>query len=339
MATGPHWPQQPIVTPEDDDWHDFSPHWWETETTWWSFNVPERKMGGWLYSQVLAVQGTCNGGAWVWDDSDAGARYEVRHQGLPFPNRGDLRNCRLPNGNSVEMLEPLRKYRTRYSDPGRFDADLVHEGIMPPHSHPSGVWPFWAARHFDQPMHVTGNIRLFGEDIAVDCYSVRDRSWGPRSAGPTPPERKIPPGALATPPRPARASEPTSVGYAFGIQDDREAFLAFTDPRVDVEGRARDEVQAGYLLRDGEYAPLVRGSRSIELAPGSAFIAAIHLEAVDALDREVVADGELLSHHGERGPSGTGLFRWEWSGGCRGYGEDQSFGPTEWFEALDRTRG
>ena len=91
-----HWPEEIPITPDDDQWHDHSQHWWETETTWWSFNVPERKMGGWLYTQVLTVQGTCNGGAWVWDDSDAGALYEVRHQGLPFPDRGDLRDATLP---------------------------------------------------------------------------------------------------------------------------------------------------------------------------------------------------------------------------------------------------
>jgi hypothetical protein len=29
----------------------FSQHWWETETNWWSFNVPDRNLGGWLYEQ------------------------------------------------------------------------------------------------------------------------------------------------------------------------------------------------------------------------------------------------------------------------------------------------
>ena len=78
-------PDQPVLTDADDDWHDHSPHWWETETNWWSFNVPERKMGGWLYTQALAVQQTCNGGAWVWDDSPSGALYERNQHGLPFP--------------------------------------------------------------------------------------------------------------------------------------------------------------------------------------------------------------------------------------------------------------
>ena len=327
-------PEQPVLGVADDNWHGHSPHWWETETTWWSFNVPERRMGGWLYTQVLAVQGVCNGGAWVWDDSDAGALYEVNHSGLPFPNRGDLRRVTFPNGNALEMLEPLTKYRTTYSDPGRFEADLVHEGIMAPHSHPVGAWPFWATRHFDQPMHVTGTIVLLGEDIAVDCFSVRDRSWGPRPAGPTPPDKKLAPGVLPRANRPVRANFPHSVGYVFGTQDEREAFLAFTDPWVEDSGNVSDDLDAGYLLSAGEYAPLVEGFRTIELAPDTQFIRAIHLEAVDALGRDLVADGRLVAHHGDRGPSGTALFHWTWSGGCAGWGEDQSYAPPGWLEAV-----
>jgi hypothetical protein len=334
VATTPEAPEQPVLTAADDNWHDYSQHWWETETAWFSFNVPDRRMGGWLYNQVLAVQGVCNGGAWVWDDSPAGARYEVNHRGLPFPDRGDLRRISLPNGNSIEVLEPLMKYRTRYSDPGRFEADLVHDGIMAPHSHPVGAWPFWATRHFDQPMHVTGTIVLFGEKIDVDCFSVRDRSWGPRPAGPTPPGKKLAPGALPRPNRPRRADFPHSVGYCFGIRDEREAFLAFTDPWLDDTGRVSDDLDAGYLLRDGVYAPFVEGFRTTELAPDTSFIRAVHLEAIDTLGRELVADGGLVARHGEQGPSGTGLFQWTWSGGCHGYGEDQSFGPPGWLEAV-----
>ena len=328
------------ITAADDQWHDHSQHWFETETTWWSFNVPDRALGGWLYTQVLAVQGTCNGGAWVWDASDAPARYEVRHEGLPFPDRGDLRHCSFPNGNTVEVLEPLMRYRTTYSDPATggvaFAADLVHEGVMAPHSHPIGAWPFWATRHFDQTMHVTGTIVLDGEEIAVDCYSVRDRSWGPRPTGPVPDDKKLPRGTLpGREQRPVRANQPHSVGYVFGTQDPGEAFLAFTDPWLHPDGTATDDLDAGYLLRDGVYAPLVAGSRTIELAPDTRFIRRVHLEATDTLGRELVADGELVARHGARGPSGTGLFAWSWTGGRRGWGEDQSFGPEEWFTALD----
>src|SRR4051812_43062195 len=61
-----------VVTDDDDGFHDDSElgsgHPWWTETFWTSFNVPERRMGGWFYNQVLKNQGEhglCNGGAWV----------------------------------------------------------------------------------------------------------------------------------------------------------------------------------------------------------------------------------------------------------------------------------
>ena len=43
----------------------------------------------------------------------------------------------------------------------------------------------------------------------------------------------------------------------------------------------------------------------------------------------------MVSHHGEQGPGGTALFHWEWTGGCRGWGEDQTYAPPGWLEALD----
>ncbi len=100
-------------------------------------------------------------------------------------------------------------------------------------------------------------------------------------------------------------------------------------------GEATDDLDAGYLIRDGEYAPLVAGSRTIALDADTQFIRTIRLEAMDALGRELTADGEMVAHHGERGPSGTALFRWEWTGGCSGWGEDQTYAPPGWLEALD----
>ena len=333
-----HWPEEIPITPDDDQWHDHSQHWWETETTWWSFNVPERKMGGWLYTQVLAVQGTCNGGAWVWDDSDAGALYEVRHQGLPFPDRGDLRHATFPNGNTVEVLEPLMKYRTTYSDPGRFEADLVHEGIMPPHSHPVGAWPFWATRHFDQPMHVTGTLVLSGEEIAVDCFSVRDRSWGPRPAGPDAAGEEAAARVRCPAVRTGRCAPTSRTRWATcsARRTNATAFLAFTDPVVEGERRSHRRPRRR-LPAPGRRVRAARRRRPARLSsrrpPSSS--ARIRLEATDALGRELSATGEMVSHHGEQGPSGTGLFHWEWTGGCRGWGEDQTFAPPGWLEALD----
>src|SRR5687767_8157770 len=46
---------------DDDDLHAPGPDRDWTETTWWSFNVPERALGGWLYVQIRPNLGTSAG--------------------------------------------------------------------------------------------------------------------------------------------------------------------------------------------------------------------------------------------------------------------------------------
>ncbi|MET0887823.1 MAG: hypothetical protein ABWX92_15395 [Mycetocola sp.] len=328
-------PQVIPITEEDDGFHTYTTHPYETETFWVSFHSPERRLGGWLYNQVLFNQGVCNGGAWVWDDSPAGALYEVNERNRPLVDKDqlDLRNVWLPNGNHIEMLEPLTTYRVRRSDKGRLDADLVFHALREPHSHPFGVAPFWRGRHFDQAMHVTGQIELDGEPMDIDSLSVRDRSWGPRP-GPRPPGADA-----ASKPRPAldpsQAARPPyspfGVGYVFGTQDADEMFLAYTLPCL-YDGDARDYVTTGYLVRDGKYGLLLDGNRRCEFDPEMGWMRTIWLEAIDEHGRELSAIGELVSHHGERG-QGSGYFHWEWDGAA-GYGEDQSSVSEELLDAL-----
>jgi hypothetical protein len=321
--------EYPALTPDDDGFHPASDHWWETETAWFSFSIPERRIGGWFYNQVLATQGVCNGGAWVWDDSPPAALYEHRVTGVPLPDLADLdlRDVELPTGCHITMLEPLMRYRVRYRDEGAFEADLEFAGIMPPNSHPLGVAPFWRGRHFDQPMHVTGTVRLHGEELAVDCFAGRDRSWGPRPLGPDP--RK--PAAERKTPSASRPRE--GVGYPFATASPRDSWLLYTRPTI-VDGVPSDDVGTGYLLRDGVYAHLARGTRRTRLDPATRWIERIEIDATDELGRDLHATGELVARHGDPGTSsGTGLFRWEWDG-LVGWGEDQTYAPQDILEAL-----
>lgn len=311
-----------IPTVEDDRFHQPSSHPWETETVWFSCNVPDRHLGAWFYNQVLPNQGICNGGAWVWDNSSAGALYELRHEGLQLPKgKGDLRDYHFPNGNSVQMIEPLRRYTFGYSDPGLLEATLQFDALMAPHSHPLRVAPFWKGRHLDQAGHVTGSMRLHGEQIEVDCFAVRDRSWGPRPRGPTSTRRN--------PSRKRRGNlSPFGVGYAFGTASSQDAFLAYTIPT-----QTSDKVSAGYLIRDGIYAHLTSGHRSIEFDTRNSWIQRITLEATDTMGRDLRAIGQLVSRHGTAGPNGTGLFFWDWNN-ASGWGEDQTYAPPSVWQAL-----
>ena len=143
--------------------------WWETETNWFSWNVPELSLGGWTYCQARPNADLCNGGAWVWDDGAAypwELVYRAEYSGLQLPPRSerDIRDLEWPNGVHVRVVEPLRRYDVSYSDPGALELDLEFEAIMAPNPHPTGVIPFLRGVHFDQAGHVTGRMVLHGED-------------------------------------------------------------------------------------------------------------------------------------------------------------------------------
>ncbi|MDB5423399.1 MAG: tyrosine-protein kinase [Phenylobacterium sp.] len=322
------------ITPEDDAFHDSfegSDHPWWVETFWTSFNVPERKMGGWLYNQVLKNQGENglnNGGAWVWDAGDAKALYERYAHDLPMAaGPRDLRDIALPNGNRIRQLVPNMSYHMTYADPGGFEADLQFDGIIPPTPHPAGAAPFWRGRHFDQPMHVTGEIILNGERIAIDCLSMRDRSWSARPPRQARESQRTDGGKqaqkIASPSadgpsditRPLR--KPYNLGYIFGTESANNAFLIYT-LLIEGEEARGDFLTGGWLLRDGIVAHLVKGERRCLVDPDKGWIWRIEFEGEDTLGRKVEIIGEQASNHG----TSTGLFLWKWNG-VEGWGENQ----------------
>ena len=129
----------PTFGPEDDDFHDeaMTDRWWETETCWFSWNVPERRLSGWTYCQARPNARLCNGGAWVWDDRASATwelPYHVNYTGLELPDRADrdLRSFEWPNGVHITAIEPLTTYEIRYDDPGALQVDLRFDAIMAP---------------------------------------------------------------------------------------------------------------------------------------------------------------------------------------------------------------
>jgi hypothetical protein len=320
------------IVSEDDDFHDeeMSDRWWETETNWFSWNVPDRKLGGWTYCQARPNAKVCNGGAWVWDDSAAlpwELLYRAEYSGLELPPRAerDMRDFEWPNGVHVRATEPLTRYAVSYSDPGALELELEFEAIMAPNPHPTGVVPFFKGAHFDQAGHVTGTMVLRGEVVAIDCYSVRDRSWGPRPQG-----------------RPKRRSDETrsqagsfgGVGYCFCAAGPGEAWLVYTVPGPEVE-----PVTCGFILRGGAYGHILAGERRMTFDRATGWPLTYEIEAVDEFDRRLSVRGEAVSRHW-RGHGGDSLVHWRWDGGTEGWGEDQSyFSRGQWEINRQRATG
>jgi hypothetical protein len=288
-----------------------------TETTWWSFGIPERALFGWLYCQVRPNNGTVAGGAFVYDPSGTlpwDIPYFAYAHHTRLPEHLDLRDVIFRNGVSVRCLEPGTRYALgyRFRDQEDFVADLEFRGLTAPVPHVPGGPPFTGSSHYDQMGRVTGSIRLHGESLAVDCISMRDRSWGrrPELHGRRPGDR---------------------ISYAYGATSERDAFLAFCapppeDPLSDVE-----HLTSGWLLRDGMLRRLVSLRREAE-RDTSGRVRTVVLTGVDSEDRELTATGTPLAAFVlNAGPiCVNSALRWDVAG-VEGFGEDQDVWSTTRF--------
>lgn len=306
--------------PEDDRLHPPGPTADWTETTWWSFNVPERDLAGWLYAQIRPNLGTVAGGAFVYDPS-AHVPWELpynawfSHHRVPEPL--DLMDVTFRSGVSVRCVEPGMRYELgyRFRDHETFAAALEFEGLTPPVPHVQGAPPFTGSSHYDQHGRVRGTLQLRGERIEVDCIAVRDRSWGRR---------------------PELVGRRGRLSYAFGATSPDEAFLVFCVPDGDHLGD--DETStSGYLLRDGVVGRIERVRRRVTRDPAHGGVASIELDGVDTDGRSFRADGSARSRMFLTGNSVcvNTFVRWDVAGRV-GWGEDQDVWPVELF--ADRRR-
>ncbi len=303
----------------DDRFHfeEMGGDWWATETSWFSFHHPERRLGGWFYTMARPNIGTVAGGAWVWDDSAHlpwEALYSANYSALELPRDTDLADCRLPTGVSIRVLEPTMRYALGYDDGERLRADLVFDGIMPPRALTAEGSTFGKASHFDQLGRVTGELVLHGESIPIDCIGMRDRTWGRR------PEDR-----------------PRQAAYVTGARSTGDGFLAVT--HATPEGEV---VAYGFLRRDGDTQSLVNGERVVERDPDTGWITGVRLRAGDAGGRVLEATGTPVSRliiHRHTFIDINSLVRWDFDGGVA-WGEDQDMWPVHrWARMRRESRG
>lgn len=310
-----------MFTPDDDGLHSHlaDGEWWFTETAWYSFHHAERRLGGWFYTMIRPTIGTVAGGAWVWDDSAHlpwEVHYSTNYSALQLPEGADLRDIDLPTGVRIAVEEPTRAYRLGYDDPGRFRADLRFAATMDPRPLTASGSTFGRAAHFDQIGRVTGVIELEGEAIDIDCWSMRDRTWGRR------PEDR-----------------PRQAAYVTGAGDDGVGFLAVTNMRD-----GTDRVAYGFVLRQpgAEPVALVDGQRSVRRDPEHGWVDELTIEAVDADGRALLARGCSVSRITINRHSFidvNSLVHWTVEGdGVAGewWGEDQDMWPVHRWAAAAR---
>ncbi len=308
----------------DDAVHACGPHPDWTETVWFSFNVPERALGGWFYVQMRPNLGLCSGGAFVYGPG-CWAPWEQPYNAylhyLPLPAPLDLRDVTFPNGVSVRVVEPGMSYDLgyRFRDHREFVADLRFDGLTPPVPHVHGAPPFLDSSHYDQHGRVHGYIELHGERIEVDCFAVRDRSWGRR------PERV--------------GRSVGRLSYIFGTTSADEGFLVFTTPAGGDPHAETEDLSSGYLFRGGALRRLATATRVNSRDSGTGGVQRVEIEARDSDGRELSLIGEAQSRMGlmTGGLCINTLMRFEVGGGGgsvrSGWGEDQDVWSVARFAA------
>lgn len=304
--------------PDDDNFHAFSDDVWETETAWFSFNVPERKMGGWLYGFIRPNLGVCTAAVFLYDDRGFSPWEQpfYEHQVVqPIKEQRDLRDFQFPTGYSIKMLEPLMRYQLFYQRDDVLTVDLEYQGVMEPHPFGHGKPPFVSASHFDQLGHVSGKLVLRGETIEVDCYSMRDRSWGPRLE--------------QAPPSFDRLS------YNHGCSRDGNGFVLI-GRQTDAAYASHGAMVHGFWLKDGKRVQLAEGSFHSQRDPEHMWITQIEIEATDEEGDKHQATGKAVSHFvwpTARWINILNLCQWDIDG-KEGWGEAQDVWQySQWSEA------
>ncbi len=306
-----------LSTHPDDNFHppkDDDPFW--TETCWWTFFVPERKLSGQLYPFFRTNQGVAACAVYLWNDEGDQfhtALYARQTWHLPLPDQ-PLTDITLPNGLHYRCLSPRTSYHLTYRDPDGEDVgvDLRFDAVLEPNHDGHG--------HLDQPGRITGTIRLDGEDIPVDCYGLRDRSWGRRGGFG---KNIIKHGGH-------------NAGYCYGTASPDQAFhlLAFD------KGNGRCEVVHGYNVADGRFAKLTGGVREVRERDEAGNPVRVHVSATDELGRELEIDGRCVNAFGLLLNPNIWcincLTEWSWNG-VRAWGEDHDnwtpYGYRRFFRA------
>ena len=116
------------------------PYW--NESAWFGLTIPEREASAYVYFYHRPNLNLSAGGVFVWDPSGS-TEYDCLgydwDRAQPFPASAEMFDFTLPNGLSVEMLEPYGQFRIRHS--GAFEADLTWEKLIDPFAFGMNVPP------------------------------------------------------------------------------------------------------------------------------------------------------------------------------------------------------
>lgn len=338
--------------PGDDTYHKLSEDPFEVETNWWCFNIPERHLGAWVHAAYHTNRGQVTWRIFAWDPSGADPGRLAYYRNRPdvaMPTDPDLRDITFPEGGySLKMLTPLMDYHLTYrDDEANFGIEFEFKAVHPPRRFTPGQPPAMYNPHLDQLGHYNGELILRGERIPINCYSVRDRTWGPRGGHHSQSQK---PAYVRGEYRVRNPGGPQwrqierergrgRIQYIFGHTGAETGFLSFVRPQ-DGDAAGWSPLNMGWLLKDGVFQRLdttkskMRNFRD----PKTGWSAHMQCILVDVTGRSMEAEGFAVSHMCEHATGSNALMRWEYDGKV-GWGEDQDgWRPDHWRKMLDALR-
>jgi hypothetical protein len=294
-----------------------------TETQYFGFYVPEHNLHcfTWVWAHPHLDQVMAGTMSWYGVKKfQVGCElFDFRaHMSMEAFN-DDWPNARFDNSLSIEMLENGRAFRLRYDDPVRGNGfDVMQRGaaeVM--------MWP--SDKHFEQVMHATGQVTLGGVRHEVDCYSVRDRSWGEyRLEDPM----SIPPNSWVT------ANFGPGLSLHFTGMDAEDLDPVWKGKfKVDPSSQLR----FGWVVADGRRAPAKSVRSRTDYDPVSLHPTGMTFDLEDELGRRFQARGKVLaSTPFQAWPNMlcvVCLIEWEMDG-RKGYGEIQNIQFSDFVRAM-----
>ena len=294
------------------------PYW--NESAWFSFSIPDEGIHGMVYYFFRPNMKLLLGGPILWDDS--GARtwdclYHDWHHLQPMPVGAQKFDFTAHTSLDVKIVEPLKQYSLRYDQNG-FKLDLLWTAIAEPH-HFLGMEIEATGASADNRMHLeqmgraTGSLEINGITRKVDCFALRDTSWGRRQIDTV-----------------KRGS------YFWAVASESTAFHAQT-----MGDDADQRVVGGFLTLDGKTATLAGGSR-VDTKMGSLTPDSFRMILEDKLGRsaEIIArtSSHLMFNGFPRCQVVWSLLQADFGAGVKGWGDIQEFQPMEQFRGMIRGR-
>lgn len=252
-----------------------------TETQYFGFSIPEERIHAIGYLWHHPNLKTLSGGIFVWRGIKPNNVYSELSDVRTFMSdaalKGDLHEYRMDNGYGVKVVEPLKRHHLTYSDPSRNNhVDLHYAAVMQPVM-------FGDGKHFEQPVKVTGELILRGTRYEVDCYSVRDRSWGrarPEDNIPMPPYSWLT-GVFG----PDFAFNCGVFDQAGGNPDLKPPFVLPLEKTL----------AGGWVNRAGRLGRIVKVTKRVVRAPITHLPMQLDFVVVDEFDRSMEIRGTLLA--------------------------------------------